>query len=91
MCNAISHLTEIIKEMRNYQKTIIILEGNVTSDCKHFIPKGVRSIFLVLEKEKKDNNNRRPGDFMRVIFYFYEDIIVWKGIVSSSSLTNMEN
>ena len=45
---AISHLTEIIREMCNYQKTIIILEGNVTSNCKNFdfknfVPKGVRS------------------------------------------------
>ena len=43
---AISHLTEIIKEMCNYQKTIIILEGNVTSDCKMLIPKGVKSSFV---------------------------------------------
>ena len=44
--NALSHLTEIIKKMCNYQKTIIILEGNVTSDCKCLIPKGVRSSFV---------------------------------------------
>ena len=36
---AISHLTEIISEMCNYQKTIIILEGNVTSNCKILISK----------------------------------------------------
>ena len=36
---AISHLTEIIREKCNYQKTIIILEGYVTSDCKILIPK----------------------------------------------------
>ena len=66
---AISHLTEIIREMCNYQKTIIILEGNVTSDYKILIPKGLG--------KKKKKNHRRPADvyvgcsfiYMRVFFY----------------------
>ena len=77
---AISHLTEIIKEMCNYQKTIIILKGNVTSDCKILIPivlfqKGLGP--KNIKNKKFIKNHRRPADFyvrwyfisMRVFFY----------------------
>ena len=52
---AISHLTEIIKEMCNYQKKIIILEGNVTSDCKMLIPKVLFQKRLGPKKTKKQS------------------------------------
>ena len=57
LCNITSD--RIIREMCNYQKTIIILEGNVTSNCpnfdfKIFVPKGVRSNkILILKKSLK--------------------------------------
>ena len=77
---AISHLTEIIREMCNYQKTIIILEGNVTSNCKILISKilfqkGLGPTKIKIKKFIK--NHRRPADLyvwcyfisMRVFFY----------------------
>ena len=77
---AISHLTEIIREMCNYQKTILILEGNVTSNCKILIlkflfQKGLGPTKIKIKKFIK--NHRRPADFyvwcyfisMRVFFY----------------------
>ena len=63
---AISHLTEIIKEMCNYQKTIIILKGNVTSDCKILIPKVLFQKGLGPKNNKNKKfikNHRRPADF----------------------------
>ena len=77
---AISHLTEIIREMCNYQKTIIILEGNVTSNCKMLISKFLFQKGLGPTKikfKKIIKNHRRPADFyvwcyfisMRVFFY----------------------
>ena len=76
---AISHLTEI-REMCNYQKTIIILEGNVTSNCKILIPKFLFQKGLgptKIKNKKFIKNHRRPADFyvgcyfisMRVFFY----------------------
>ena len=77
---AISHLTEIIREMCNYQKTIIILEGNVTSNCKILISKILFQKGLGPTKikiKKFITNHRRPADCyvwcyfisMRVFFY----------------------
>ena len=76
----ISHLTEIIREMCNYQKTIIILEGNVTSNYKILIlkflfQKGLGPTKIKIKKFIK--NHRRPSDFyvwcyfisMKVSFY----------------------
>ena len=68
-----------LNKMCSYQKTIIILKGNVTSDCNIWIPKGVRS----QNKKKKKNswtNYRRPAYFyvgwyfisLRVFFYGME-------------------
>ena len=77
---AISHLREIIREMCNYQKTIIILEGNVTSNCKILISKilfqkGLGPTKIKIKKFIK--NHRRPADLyvwcyfisMRVFFH----------------------
>ena len=48
--------------MCNYQKAILILEGNVTSDWEKKNPKGVRCNFF-LENLKFVRDNRRLGDF----------------------------
>ena len=92
---AISHLTEIIREMCNYQKTIIILEGNVTSNCKILISKflfqkGLGPTKIKIKKIHKKSQKARRFLCM-VLFYFYESILLWNGIVPSSNLPNMDN
>ena len=92
---AISHLTEIIREMCNYQKTIIILEGNVTSNCKMLISKflfqkGLGPTKIKFKKIIKKSQKARRFLCM-VLFYFYESILLWNGIVPSSNLPNMDN
>ena len=46
--------------MCNYQKTIIILEGNGTSDCKVFIPKVLfqKGLGPTTKKTKKTNHKK---------------------------------
>ena len=92
---AISHLTEIIREICNYQKNnnnfgrhrYIWLH---TFDSKILFQKGLG------QKKKKTlkihKNSQKARRFLcRVLFYFYEGILLWNGIVPSSNLPNMDN
>ena len=91
-----------IKEICNYQseKTLIILEVNVTSDCNilitkgarfSFVPKGVRFKNKIKIKKFIKKSQKARIFLCRVVFYFYEDILLWNGFVSSSNLANMDN
>ena len=93
---AISHLTEIIREMCNYQKTIIILEGNVTSNCKILISKilfqkGLGPTKIQIKKKIIKKSQKARRFVCMVLFYFYEGILLWNGIVPSSNLPNRDN